>query len=138
VDRHRIGRGRAACARLDRYRRNDRRVSNCDFPDPGGVLCELSTSSAAGNPHASKKLQSAHWIPLFPCNESYLLVYLDNIRKPVLVIALGLVATGCAHLANVTTTQPGVPRLMLEEEQLQSATEHLARAKADYTDFICL
>jgi hypothetical protein len=90
----------------------------------------LSTSSPAGNPHASKKLQSAaHWIPLFPCNESYLPVYLDNIRKPVLVIALGLVATGCAHLANVTTTQPGVPRLMVEEEQLQSATEHLARAK---------
>jgi len=56
-------------------------------------------------------------------------VYLDNIRKPVLVIALGLVATGCAHLANVKTTQPGVPRLMVEEEQLQSATEHLARAK---------
>ena len=56
-------------------------------------------------------------------------MYLDNIRKPVLVIALGLVATGCAHLANVKTTQPGVPRLMVEEEQLQSATEHLARAK---------
>ena len=56
-------------------------------------------------------------------------VYLDNIPKPVGVIALGLVATGCAHLANVKTTQPGVPRLMVEEEQLQSATEHLARAK---------
>ena len=56
-------------------------------------------------------------------------VYLDNIHKPVLVIALALVATGCAHLADVTTTEPGVPRLMVEEEQLQSATEHLARAK---------
>jgi len=53
----------------------------------------------------------------------------NNIRKPVVVIALGLVATGCAHLANVTTTQPGVPRLMVKEEQLQSATEHLTRAK---------
>jgi hypothetical protein len=31
------GRGRAACARLDRYRRNDRRVGNCDLLDPGGV-----------------------------------------------------------------------------------------------------
>jgi len=51
------------------------------------------------------------------------------IRKPVAVSALALVATGCAHLANVKTTQPGVPRLMVEEEQLQSATEHLARAK---------
>jgi hypothetical protein len=56
-------------------------------------------------------------------------VYLDNIRKPVVVIALALVATGCAHLANVKTTQPDVPRLMAKEEQLQSATEHLARAK---------
>src|SRR4029077_15814020 len=53
----------------------------------------------------------------------------NNIRKPFVVIALALVATGCAHLANVKTTQPGVPRLMVEEEQLQSATEHLARAK---------
>jgi hypothetical protein len=50
------------------------------------------------------------------------------IRKPVVVIALGLVATGCAHLANVTTTQPAVPRLIVKEEQLRSATEHLARA----------
>jgi len=58
-------------------------------------------------------------------------VYLDNIRKPFLVIALALVATGCAHLANVTTTQPGIPGLMVEEEQLQSATEHLARAKQE-------
>jgi pimeloyl-ACP methyl ester carboxylesterase len=50
------------------------------------------------------------------------------IRKPVVVIALGLLATGCAHLANVTTTQPAVPRLIVKEEQLRSATEHLARA----------
>jgi pimeloyl-ACP methyl ester carboxylesterase len=56
-------------------------------------------------------------------------VYLDSLRNPVLIIVQGLVATGCAHLANVKTTQPGVPRLMVEEEQLQSATEHLARAK---------
>ncbi|KAF5406930.1 MAG: hypothetical protein Udaeo2_29760 [Candidatus Udaeobacter sp.] len=56
-------------------------------------------------------------------------MYLDSLRNPVLIIVQGLVATGCAHLANVKTTQPGVPRLMVEEEQLQSATEHLARAK---------
>jgi len=56
-------------------------------------------------------------------------VYLDNIRKPVVVIALGLVVTGCAHLANVKTTQPGAPRLMVGEQQLRSATEHLARAR---------
>jgi hypothetical protein len=56
-------------------------------------------------------------------------VYLDNIRKPVVVIALGLVVTGCAHLANVKTTQPGAPRLMVGEQQLRCATEHLARAR---------
>lgn len=56
-------------------------------------------------------------------------MYLDNIRKPVVVIALGLVVTGCAHLANVKTTQPGAPRLMVGEQQLRSATEHLARAR---------
>jgi pimeloyl-ACP methyl ester carboxylesterase len=56
-------------------------------------------------------------------------VYLDNIRKPVVAIALGLVATGCAHLANVKTAQPCVPRLMVDEEQLRSATEHLASAR---------
>src|SRR6185437_14544775 len=89
----------------------------------------LSTSFPPGSPYASKKLQSSHWVPRLPRNESYLLVYLDNIRKPVVVIALGLVVTGCAHLADVKTTQPGVPRLMVEEEQLHSATEHLARAK---------
>ena len=56
-------------------------------------------------------------------------MYLDSIRKPVVVIALGLVVTGCAHLANVKTTQPGAPRLMVGEQQLRSATEHLARAR---------
>ena len=56
-------------------------------------------------------------------------MYLDNIRKPVVVIALGLVVTGCAHLANVKTTQPGAPRLRVGEQQLRSATEHLARAR---------
>src|SRR4029077_17141839 len=79
------------------------------------------------NPHADKKSPSAYRVQLFPSNGRS--VYLDNIHKPVVVIALALVATGCAHLANVKTTQPDVPRLMVEEEQLQSATEHLARAK---------
>jgi hypothetical protein len=58
-------------------------------------------------------------------------VHLDNFRKPLVVIALCLAATGCAHLANVKTTQPGIPRLMVEEEQLQSATEHLPCAKQE-------
>jgi hypothetical protein len=31
------GVSRSVCS-ADRYRRNDRRVSNCDLPDPGGVL----------------------------------------------------------------------------------------------------
>jgi hypothetical protein len=78
------------------------------------------------NPPADKKSPSAYRIQLFPSNAS---VYLDNIRKPVVVIALGLVVTGCAHLANVKTTQPGAPRLMVGEQQLRSATEHLARAR---------
>jgi pimeloyl-ACP methyl ester carboxylesterase len=56
-------------------------------------------------------------------------VYLDSPRNPVLTIVLGLVVTGCAHLANVKTTEPRVPAMVATDEQLRSATEYLIRAK---------
>jgi pimeloyl-ACP methyl ester carboxylesterase len=58
-------------------------------------------------------------------------VYLNNIHKAVVVTALGFVATGCAHLASVNTTEPHVPAIAASDEQLRSATECLIRAKQE-------
>src|SRR5205807_2559149 len=81
--RQRLGRGRAARARLNRDRRDDRRICHRDFSDPGNVLCHRATfrwpkGGAGDTKKGGSEITAA-------CGAQLKRFMIENLPKPIAV-----------------------------------------------------